>query len=162
MTAFNHRNPGIVGAAVDSDVFVELIADGVHIHPSVVRSAFRLFGDNRICLISDAMRACGMSDGEYELGGKNVTVRAGAATIDNGSLAGSTTPLIDCLRNAVGFGVPVETVIKAATINPAKSVGLDDEIGSLEEGKRADMLIIDKNLSLKNVILGGKIQETLG
>ena len=162
MPAFHHRDPGIVGAAVGTDAYVELICDGVHVHPAVVQSVFRLFGEDRVCLISDAMRACGMPDGEYDLGGQAVTVANGCATIATGSLAGSITVLTDCLRRAVGFGIPLEAALKAATINPARSVGLDREIGSLACGKQADILVLDRALSLRNIVLNGELQAVSG
>lgn len=157
MTPFHHRDPGIVGAAVDSDAYVELICDGIHVHPAMVRSVFRLFGEDRMCLISDAMRACGMPEGKYDLGGQMVTVANNAATIDNGSLAGSVCVLSQCVRNAVKFGIPLESALKAATINPARSVGLDGEVGSVTVGKRADLLVLDRDLALRQVILGGQV-----
>lgn len=157
MPAFHHRDPGIVGAAADSDAYVELICDGIHVHPSMVRTVFRLFGEDRVCLISDAMRACGMPDGQYDLGGQCVTVSDGSATIGSGSLAGSVTALSDCLRRAVQFGVPLVSALKAATINPARSVGLEHTVGSLSCGKQADILIVDKSLALKHIILAGRL-----
>jgi len=155
MSPFSHREPGIVGAAFDSGAYIELITDGVHIHPSVVRATFKQFGDDRVCLISDSMRACGLTDGEYDLGGQTVTVKGRFATIDNGSLAGSVTNLADCMRRAVEFGIPISTALKAATINPAKSVGIDKDVGSLTIGKRADILVMEQNLELKQIIHGG-------
>ena len=157
MNPYNHREPGIVGAAFDSGAYVELISDGVHIHPSIVRAVFKMFGDDRVCLISDSMRACGLADGQYDLGGQVVTVVGKSATIDNNSLAGSVTSLADCLRRSVEFGVPLTQALKAATINPAKSVGLDSEIGSLTIGKRADILVLDQDLILKKTIFGGAV-----
>ena len=127
-----------------------------------MQSVFRLFGEDRVCLISDAMRACGMPDGEYDLGGQAVTVANGCATIATGSLAGSITVLTDCLRRAVGFGIPLEAALKAATINPARSVGLDREIGSLACGKQADILVLDRALSLRNIVLNGELQAVSG
>jgi len=158
MSPFHHRDPGIVGAAVGTDAYVELICDGVHVHPAAVQAAFRLFGEDRVCLVSDAMRACGMPDGQYDLGGQTVTVAGGCATIASGSLAGSITVLTDCLRRAVAFGIPLEAALKAATINPARSVGLDHVVGSLSTGKQADLLVLQKDLSLKHVILAGRVQ----
>lgn len=96
MPPFHHRDPRYRGAAADSGAYVELICDGLHLHPAMVRSVFRLFGDDRVCMISDSMRACGMPDGRYDLGGQAVTVAGGAATIPGGSLAGSVTVLTDC------------------------------------------------------------------
>jgi len=156
MNGFNHREPGIPGAAFDSDVYVELIADGVHVHPTMVRAVFELYSEDRMCIISDSMRATGLEDGVYELAGLRVTVVGKSATIDNGSLAGSVSSLTNCMRNAVEFGVPLEKAVKAVTINPAKSVGIDAEIGSLTIGKRADILVLDKDLSLDRIIFGGE------
>jgi len=155
MNSLSHREPGIIGAAYDSSAYVELITDGVHIHGSVVRATFKLYGDDKVCLISDGMRACGLADGEYDLGGQMVTVRGKSATISNGALAGSVTNIADCMRQAVEFGIPLESALKAATINPAKSVGIDTQVGSLAVGKRADILVLDKSLQLRNVINGG-------
>lgn len=158
MSPFGHRDPGIVGAAIGSDAYVELICDGVHVHPAMVKAAFQLFGGDRVCLISDAMRACGMPEGQYDLGGKTVTVANGCATIDSGSLAGSITVLTDCLRNAVRFGIPLESALKAATVNPAKSVGLADQVGVLAAGRQADILVLDRGLSLRKIVLDGRLQ----
>ena len=155
MSPFNHREPGIIGAAFDSEAYVEIISDGVHVHPVIVRAVFELFGDDRVCLISDSIRACGLVDGQYDLGGQTVTVVGRTATIENNSLAGSVSPLTDCMRRAVEFGVPLTGALKAATINPAKSIGLDAEIGSLSIGKRADMLVLDQDLRLMHTIFGG-------
>jgi len=155
MNPFNHRESGIIGAAFDSSAYIELIADGVHIHQSVIRAVFKLFGDDRVCLVSDSMRACGLEDGQYDLGGQSVKVEGRTATIESGSLAGSVTTLADCLRRSVEFGVPLQSAIKAATINPAKSAGIDKAVGSLSAGKQADILILDRGLALRHIILGG-------
>lgn len=157
MPAFHHRDPGVVGAAVESGAYVELICDGIHVHPAMVQAVFKLFGDDRVCLISDAMRACGMPDGRYDLGGQMVTVKGSFATIDTGSLAGSVTVLADCFRNAVRFGVPLESAVKAATINPARSVGLERQLGSITCGKEADLVLLDRRLSLRKVISQGRV-----
>jgi len=155
MNAFLQREPAVVGAAFDCDAYVELISDGVHIHPSVVRAVFKMFGEDRVCLVSDSMRACGLKDGQYELGGQLVTVKDSTPTLEDGALAGSVTSLAGCMRKAVDFGIPLPVALKAATLNPAKSVGLDTEIGSLTLGKRADILIMDRALNLKQVFLNG-------
>jgi len=155
MNPFSHREPGIIGAAYDSGAYIELIADGIHIHPSVVRIVFKLYGDDRVCLISDSMRACGLVDGKYDLGGQTVTVTGKTAVTNDGSLAGSVTSLADCMRNVVEFGIPLEKALKAVTINPAKSVGLDAQVGSITVGKRADILIMSKELAVKGTIFGG-------
>lgn len=155
MPPLHHREPGVIGAAVDAEVYAELICDGLHLHPAAVRASFRLFGADRICLISDSMRACGLADGQYILGGQTMTVRDGGSFTEGGSLAGSVTTLLGCLRRAVGLGIPLESALKAATSNPAKSVGLDNEVGALSVGKRGDVLVLDKELELKHVIAGG-------
>lgn len=157
MRAFSHREPGVVGAALDYASHVELICDGVHVHPSVIRLVFAAFGSERVCLVSDSMRACGMPDGIYELGGQSVKVRSGQATIDSGSLAGSVTNLFDCMLNAISYGIPRETAILAATRNPARAVGLYDRIGSISPHKEADLLIMNSDFSLDCVMLHGSI-----
>ena len=156
MPPFTHRAPGVVGAAHDCKrCMVELIVDGVHIHPSVVRTTFDMFGADRVVLISDSMRATGMPDGQYTLGGQDVTVKGNRATlVSDGALAGSVTNLMDCVRTAVKkMGIPLETAIGAATINPAKSVGLYDKYGSISEGKAGNVVLLDKDLNLKQVIM---------
>ena len=157
MPAFTHRAPGVIGAAHDSShCFVELITDGVHIHPSVVRTTFDMFKD-RVVLISDSMRATGLDDGEYTLGGQAVKVEGNVATlVSDGALAGSVTNLMDCVRVAVQkMDIPLETAIAAATINPAKSVGLDDKYGSIKVGKVGNVVLLNEDLSLKEVIVNG-------
>ncbi|MEM1485779.1 N-acetylglucosamine-6-phosphate deacetylase [Oscillospiraceae bacterium PP1C4] len=156
MPSLHHRDPGVIGAASDYAAHVELISDGIHMHPSVVRAVFKWFGAERVCLISDAMRACGMPDGEYSLGGQDVKVADGKATLADGTIAGSATNLAECFRRAVSFGVPLESALCAVTESPAKTVGLFDELGSIEKGKRADILILNQDLSLNRVIIGGK------
>jgi len=155
MSPFLHRDPGIIGAAADSNATVELICDGHHLHPSAVRAVFKMFGEDKVCLISDAMEACGMSDGVYDLGGQKVIVSKGTAALENGTIAGSAATLHDCFRNAVKFGIPVEVALKAATINPAKAVGMDGEIGSLTRGKQADLLILSKDFGIEKVMING-------
>lgn len=152
MEPFLHREPGTVCAAFDHAAHAELICDGLHIHPAVIRNAFRLLGRDRACLISDSMRAAGLENGVYDLGGQEVTVKDGKATIANGSLAGSVTDLFTCMRRAVAFGVPREQAILAATRNPAKAAGLDGLVGALAPGKLADLLVTDPALNLERVM----------
>ncbi len=148
MPPLHHRSPGIIGAAADSPhVMAEVICDGIHLSPSVIRMAFQIFGDSRIVLISDSMRAAGMADGIYELGGQTVYKKGGHASLADGTLAGSVSNLFDCMKNAVSFGIPLTSAIKAASVNPAKSIGASS-IGSLAPGKEADILLLDKKLSL--------------
>lgn len=160
MPPFSHREPGVIGAAYDSKkCMVELICDGIHIHPSVVRATFEMFGKNRVIMISDSMRATGMPDGRYTLGGQEVeVVGKRASLVSNGALAGSTTNLMECVKIAVNqMDIPLETVIASATINPAKAVGIDKEYGSITKGKRGNVVLLNKDLSMKAVIIDGKI-----
>lgn len=160
MPPFSHRAPGVIGAAHDSaHCMVELITDGVHIHPSVVRTTFDMFGDDRVVLISDSMRATGMPDGEYTLGGQAVQVSGNRATlVEGGALAGSVTNLADCMRVAVKeMQIPLESAVAAATMNPAKSVGLYEKYGSITEGKAGNVVLLREDLSLKAVIQNGNV-----
>lgn len=157
MPPFVHRDPSVVGAAFDSDgVYVELICDGVHIHPAMVRAMFALFGAERICMISDSMMATGMADGNYSLGGQAVSVTGKKATLADGTIAGSASNLYDCFKVAVQkMHIPLEQAVMASTITPAKSLGLDKECGSITIGKNADFVLLDKDLNIKKVIKDG-------
>lgn len=157
MPPFLHRTPGVIGAAAEKADFCELIADGIHVHPSVVRSTFRWFGWEHICLISDCMQAGGLPSGEYILGGQKVFVRDRKATLEDGTIAGSAVSLGECLRRAIAFGVPREEAVLAATASPARSVGLYEEIGRISPGLQADILIADSSFRPVYVIIGGKI-----
>ena len=157
MPALHHRKPGVIGAAAEADqVSAEIISDGQHIHPSAVRLAFRLFGAERMVLISDALRCCGMPDGEYELGGQAVFLKGGVARLADGTIAGSATNLYDCMLRAISFGIAREDAVRAATWNPARQIGCLDVAGSIADGKRADFVICDENLTRKAVWLAGK------
>ncbi|MEY8339526.1 N-acetylglucosamine-6-phosphate deacetylase [Lachnospiraceae bacterium 62-35] len=160
MPIFTHRDPGVVGAVADSPhVCAEMICDGIHIHPSVVRATFRMLGPERIIFISDSMRAAGMPDGRYTLGGQDVDVKGKRAVLaSDGALAGSASNLMDCLKTAVRqMGIPLETAIACATRNPAKSLGVYDMRGSISPGKKADLVLLDPELSVKLVIKDGAI-----
>lgn len=149
MSGLNHRAPGVVGAVLeDQRVRGELICDGFHIHPSVLRTAFRVLGD-RALVVSDSMRANGMPEGDrFDLGGQFVNVRDGKATLDDGTIAGSVTNLHQEVKNLVSFGVPFPQAVKAATLIPAKAIGMDQEIGGIVPGKRADLVVLDENLDI--------------
>ena len=151
MPSIHHRKPGPIGAGSEREnVIAELICDGQHIHPSAVRMAFKLF-PSRICLISDALRCCGMPDGRYTLGGQDVFLAGGVAKLADSTLAGSATNLYDCMRKAVQFGIPKEQAILSATLIPARALGCEKEIGSIAVGKRADFVVCDKGLNRINV-----------
>lgn len=159
MPGFTHRAPGVVGAALDAPhVMPELICDGVHVHPSMVRAAFQMFGAERMILISDSMRATGMADGAYTLGGLDVTVKGNRATLSDGTLAGSVTNLMDCMRTAVSMGIPLETAVRAATYNPAKSIGVEKLYGQIAPGAYGDCVLLSReDLSVQQVIIGGEL-----
>ncbi|MCI8730567.1 MAG: N-acetylglucosamine-6-phosphate deacetylase [Lachnospiraceae bacterium] len=159
MPPFGHREPGVVGAVADSHhVTAELICDGVHIHPSVVRAAFKILGENRIILISDSMRAAGMPDGTYTLGGQAVQVTKGRAVlVSSGALAGSASNLMECMKTAVKeMGIPLETAVACASENPAKRLGEYGRRGSITFGKKADLVLLDRDLNVKCVMKDGK------
>lgn len=159
MPPFTHRSPGPIGAGFDRpDVTAELICDGVHVEPAAVRAAFALFGDDRMILISDSMRATGMPDGAYTLGGLSVSVHGSRAVLKDGTLAGSVTNLLDCMRVSVRkMKIPLESAVKAVTVNPARAVGEDRAYGSIEVGKYADFLLLDADtLELKRVFSHGR------
>ena len=152
----HHRQPGPIGAASEREsVTAELICDGHHVHPSAVRMAFRLF-PNRVCLISDALRCCGMPDGQYTLGGQDVFLAGGVARLSDGTIAGSAANLYDCMRNAAAFGVPVEQAVLAATAIPAREIGRAGETGSIADGLPADFVVCDDTLARQAVYLGGE------
>ena len=160
MPPYSHRAPGVIGAACDNEhVMVELICDGVHSHPATVRTTFKMFGDDRIILISDSMMACGLEDGQYTLGGQDVTVKGNLATLTElGNIAGSVTNLMKCMCKAVKeMQIPLESAVKCATANPAKAIGIYDKYGSLTPGKYADVVLLNKDLEIMYIIKSGKI-----
>jgi N-acetylglucosamine-6-phosphate deacetylase len=150
MQPFLHRAPGLIGAAMDAGAYVELIGDGLHVHPAVIRAAFRMF-PARLVLISDAVRSSGMPDGQYTLGGQDVILKNGKTTLPDGTLAGSNITVYEALVNAVRFGISLEEAVEAVTLLPAISAGVDDAVGSIEPGKRADMLLLDRELHLVKI-----------
>ena len=157
MPSIHHRNPGVIPAAAENpNVRAEIICDGLHIHPASVRLAFNMFGAERMIIISDALRCCGMPDGEYELGGQQVFLSGGIAKLADGTIAGSATNLFECMRRAMSFGIPEEDAIRAASYNPACSLNAQDKIGSIETGKYADFVVCNADYSEKTVYIGGK------
>lgn len=163
MPAYTHRAPGVIGAVADSEhVDAEMICDGIHLHPAVVRATFKMLGSDRIVLISDSMRATGMRDGRYLLGGLEVDVVGNRATlVSDGALAGSATNLMDCMRVVVKqMHIPLETAVACATINPARSLGIDDQYGSITPGKKANVVLLDADMNLRAVIKDGKRLQT--
>lgn len=155
MSGLTHRSPGVVGAVFeDVRVHAELICDGHHIHPAVLKTAFKVLGE-RAVVVSDSMRANGLPEGEpFDLGGQMVTVKGGLATLADGTIAGSVSNLHDEVKNLVSYGIPVETAVRAATYTPAKAIGMEREIGSIAVGKRADLVVLDENLNIAAVYGG--------
>lgn len=155
MPPVEHRAPGPVVAAFDNaSSTAELICDGIHAHPPVLRMAFKLLGEDRAVVVSDAMKAAGMPDGEYALGGQTVYVRQGKATLADGRLAASTVNLFREYQNLLSFGIDPKAALKACTINPARVIGADQTAGSIEPGKYADLLITDTSSVLAVVVKG--------
>jgi len=160
MQPMHHRAPGPIPAGIEHHAEAEIIADGVHIEPAMVRLAFRMFGEDRMILISDSMEACGMPDGQYQLGGQDVTVCGNRAVLTDNpdTVAGSVTNLYKCMRCAVReMGIPLEAAVRAATMNPAVSIGIQDRYGSIEPGKIASLVIADTDLNIRAVILRGRV-----
>lgn len=156
MPPIHHREPGVIGAASENEkVRAEIICDGIHVHQSSIRMAFKLFGAERICLISDALRCCGMPDGEYTLGGQKVWLKDNVAKLEDGTIAGSATNLYLCMKNVVKFGIPKEDAVRAATWNPACEIHKEDEVGSIANGKLADFVVCDEDLNIKDTYIGG-------
>ena len=161
MPPLHHRKPGVIGAAAEDKRIagVELISDGIHVHPSMVRLAFSVFGAERICLISDALSCCGESDGEYMLGGQKVYVSGKTATLADGTLAGSVANLFDCMKRAIEFGIAPEDAIRAASYNPARELGVQNRVGSIALGRCADFIVCGSGLKLKEVYIDAELVE---
>ena len=158
MPGIHHRNPGVIPAAVEnSHVRAELICDGLHVHPASVRLAFSMFGPERMILVSDSGRCCGMADGsKFELGGQDAWLRDGVARLADGTIACSAINLYQGMVNAMEFGIPEETAVRAATWNPACAIGAESLVGSIQPGKQADFLVCSGDYSRRRVFLAGR------
>jgi len=159
MRGLHHREPGVVGAALTSpELTLEIIADGIHIHPIVLKIITQIREDEKIVLITDSMRATGMKEGIYDLGGQEVIVNKGQARLKDGTLAGSLLTMDKAVKNMISkVGVLLPKAIQMASFNPAKSIGIDDKKGSLEPGKDADIVILNKNLETELTMVAGKV-----
>ena len=157
MPGINHRNPGVIPAAVENkNVRAEIICDGMHIHPAAVRLAFSMFGGERMILISDSGRCAGQPDGtEFELGGQMATLINGVARLSDGTIACSATNLYQCLLNTLSWGIAEEDVVRACTYNPACALGVQEVVGSIATGKQADFIVCTDNYAQKRVFLAG-------
>lgn len=157
MTGMHHRKPGAVGAAMDRYSFVELILDNVHIAPAMQRLVAKVKGLDQLVAITDSMRASGLGDGESELGGQKVFVKDGRATLADGTIAGSVATMDQCVKNlAENLGIPVWQAVEAATKAPAKSLGMQYQIGSFETGNAADIILFDDDMNVRRTIVDGK------
>lgn len=155
MNGLGHRDPGVPGAAFAAGVNVEMICDGIHIHPTVMRMIYKLFKE-RLLVISDSMSAAGLQDGEYVLGGLPVFVREGKATLENGTIAGSTTDLLKEMGIWIDdCGLSMEEILPCMTMNQARAVRMEDKIGSIEAGKAADLVVISPKREIRAVYKNG-------
>ncbi|GHB14951.1 N-acetylglucosamine-6-phosphate deacetylase [Streptomyces chryseus] len=158
MPALGHRTPGPIAALLEDErITVELINDGTHLHPAALELAYHRAGADRVAFITDAMDAAGFGDGMYDLGPLAVEVRDGVARlVDGGSIAGSTLTLDTAFKRAVTIDrLPVEDVVRSVSANPARLLGVDDRVGSLEPGKDADLVVLDADFTLKGVMRKG-------
>lgn len=157
MTPLNHRNPGVVGAIFDSDITTETISDGIHISYPALRIAYKQKSTDNVLLITDAMMACSMPDGQYSLGGQEVTVIEGSARLKNGALAGSVLTLDRAVNNVYkNSTLPLYEIVKMASYNGAKHCKVHDRKGQIKEGYDADLILFDDNINIKKVFLLGK------
>lgn len=162
MTPMGHREAGIVGTVLDNDnVTCELICDGCHICPAVLRNTFDILGEDRAIAVSDSMRGTGLGEGEFELGGQKVFVKPDGkyAMLEDGTIAASITNIHQEFKNLIKFGIDIKKALKACTINPAKVIKEDDRIGSIAVGKCADLVFLDSNLDIKEVYINGVLFE---
>ena len=159
MSAFNHRNPGPIGAAIDGGCYVEVICDGLHVHKSAVKMLYKTFGADKMILISDAMRATGLGDGEYEFGGQTIEVKNSVARTLDGAIAGSTSTLLRCVKKAIEFGIPEDDAFAMASQTPAEYLGLKNK-GQIEIGFDADFIALDDNYDVVMTVIGGQIIQS--
>lgn len=157
MPPMSHRSPGPIGAAFEKSIYAQLICDGFHVAKSVVLATYKMFGPERLVLISDSIRCAGLPDGEYESGGLKVILKNGEARLEDGTIAGSCATLWNCVQKAVEFGIPFDDAVRMASETPAEMLGIKK--GKIAPGYDADLLIIDSNNEIENVIIGGEIFE---
>jgi len=158
MTGLHHRDVGVVGwALTNDDVTFDIIADGVHVHPKMLEFACRSKSSDKVTLISDSVAPTGFGDGEYEIWGEKISVVNGRTENERGSIAGSVITMRDAVKRMISLGFSVNDVSKMASLNPARLLGIDSNYGSIEVGKRADLVALDKEGNVKLVIVGGNV-----
>ena len=164
MRPFSHRDPGILGAVLTApEIWAELIADGVHVSPAAINLCIQCKSARRILLISDAVSATGMPEGQYRLSDIEITLSGGICRTREGQLAGSTLTQDQALRNMVRWShLPLEAVLGMLTRNPAQSLGIAESKGTLAEGRDADMVLLDRNLRVNTTIIQGEVSHTVG
>lgn len=156
MKPLHHREPGLIGAAMDTGMYTELICDGIHVHPAIVRMMFAAHPE-KMLLVSDSISLAGCIEGEYQSGGLKVVIKDGKATLADGTIAGSAISLFDAMANAIRFGVPAEQAVNSATYLAAKSVGMEDVAGSIAVGRTADFLVVDKEWKCQKICVDDAI-----
>ena len=154
----HHRNPGVVGAVMTSKtVEAALICDFFHVHPDVVKLTFDTIGADRITMVTDAEVGAGMPDGRYFGSSERyLNVKNGRTYTDDGIICGGTSFLLDGVKNLVSIDIPLEDAVKTATLNPARAVGMADTLGSIAPGKAADLLVLDRELSIRKIFVDGR------
>lgn len=155
MPPIHHRDPGPIPAALEKNIYVQAITDGLHLHPAIVMMLYKMFGPERMVIISDSMRATGLGDGMYEFGGQDIEVKNGVARTMDGAIAGSTSTLWYCVKQAVSFGVPFDDAVRMATTTPADMIGAEKK-GRIAVGADADLLLLDKDCEIAKVMIAGE------
>jgi N-acetylglucosamine-6-phosphate deacetylase len=155
MPGIHHREPGPIPSALEKNIYVQAITDGLHLHPAVVMMLYKMFGPDRMVIISDSMRATGLGDGMYEFGGQDIEVKDGVARTMDGAIAGSTSTLWRCVKQAASFGVPFADAVKMATRTPADMIGAPEK-GRIEAGADADLILLDQNCEIAKVMIAGE------
>ncbi len=154
MEPMHHRKPALVGAALEFPLYKELICDGIHIHDSILKGLYRGYA-KELVIVSDSLSACGLGDGDYVLGGLDVIVKDKQARLKDGTIAGSLSTLFDGIKHLVKIGVKLENAINSATMIPAKSIDMENQIGSIKIGLKADFIVCDKNLNILAIFKNG-------
>lgn len=154
MPPLHHRNPGPIAAGVEKGIYAQVICDGFHVQKPMVLATYKMFGKDRMIIISDSIRPAGLPDGEYESGGLDVVLKDGIARLKDGTIAGSSSTQLYCVKKAVEFGIPFDDAVCMATKTPATMLGLNK--GEIKIGFDADLLVIDDDMNIQNVIIGGK------